>query len=267
MSLINDALKRASQAERARNPRPQATGAMQPVKSTERRAFPVVWMAPAAVVLLLGLSSLLLLGWWKGRSPETPGPLAAAPKGAPVSPAPPTATANTPAQISTLVVAPAGQTQTPKPPEPVTPSVPKPTAKPATTAAVASVDLSTQPDVQTTKPPDGPPSVPPANAEIEKPPPGTYPVGTSPNPTLQTTAVPVVASTTPPPPPPPPRPKVQFPELQVQGIFFRPSNPSALINGRTLFVGDRMGEIKVVAIKQESVELEKDGETKTFWLR
>jgi hypothetical protein len=57
---------------------------------------------------------------------------------------------------------------------------------------------------------------------------------------------------------------VQFPPLQLQGIFFRPSNPSALINGRTLFIGDYIGEVKVVAIDHRSVKVELEGATKTI---
>jgi len=63
-----------------------------------------------------------------------------------------------------------------------------------------------------------------------------------------------------------PPPAVQFPALKLQGIFYRPSNPSALINGRTLFVGDFIGEVKVIAVDQRSVKLELEGATKTLRL-
>jgi hypothetical protein len=59
---------------------------------------------------------------------------------------------------------------------------------------------------------------------------------------------------------------VEFPPLTLQGIFYRPKNPSALINGRTLFVGDQIGEVKVIAIEQRSVKVELRGVVKVLWL-
>src|SRR5216117_1893079 len=39
-----------------------------------------------------------------------------------------------------------------------------------------------------------------------------------------------------------------FPVLKVQGIFFRPKNPAAVINTKTVFVGDQVSNARVVAI-------------------
>ena len=67
-------------------------------------------------------------------------------------------------------------------------------------------------------------------------------------------------------PPPPAAAQVEFPPLTLQGIFYRPKNPSALINGRTLFVGDQIGEVKVIAIEPRSVKVELHGAVKVLWL-
>ena len=45
------------------------------------------------------------------------------------------------------------------------------------------------------------------------------------------------------------------PELKLQGIFFNPRSPSAVVNGRTLYVGDRVGGLSVTAITPKAVTL------------
>jgi hypothetical protein len=54
---------------------------------------------------------------------------------------------------------------------------------------------------------------------------------------------------------------------KLQGIFYRPTNPSAVVNARTVFVGDRIANAKVKAIDQQSVTLEVSGETKVLTLQ
>jgi hypothetical protein len=44
-----------------------------------------------------------------------------------------------------------------------------------------------------------------------------------------------------------------FPNLKVQGIIWRPSRPSVVINGKSLFIGEKIERAKVIAIDQESV--------------
>ena len=58
--------------------------------------------------------------------------------------------------------------------------------------------------------------------------------------------------------PPPETP----PPLKLQGIVFSPTRPSALISGRTLFIGDRIRDCRVVAITQNTATLS-NGEQKT----
>lgn len=61
-------------------------------------------------------------------------------------------------------------------------------------------------------------------------------------------------------------PKPAAPVLKLQGIFYRPSRPSAMINSKTVFVGDKVAQAKVLAIDRESVTLESDGQTKVLTL-
>jgi len=57
-----------------------------------------------------------------------------------------------------------------------------------------------------------------------------------------------------------------FPRLKVQGIFYRATNPGALVNSKTVFVGDWVANAKVVAITQDSVTFEFEAQTKTLSL-
>jgi hypothetical protein len=44
--------------------------------------------------------------------------------------------------------------------------------------------------------------------------------------------------------------------LTVQGIFYKTNDPSAIVNGKTVFVGDTVGAARVVAIERQSVTVE-----------
>ena len=62
------------------------------------------------------------------------------------------------------------------------------------------------------------------------------------------------------------RPAANFPPLKLQGLTYRLPNPSALINGRTYFVGDYVGEAKVTSIEEQRVVLELEGQEKILIL-
>jgi hypothetical protein len=63
-----------------------------------------------------------------------------------------------------------------------------------------------------------------------------------------------------PPPAPPPEPRLQ-------GIVFAPTRPWAIVNGKTVRVGDWLGEFRVKAISPRGVVLEKaDGSQKKLGL-
>ena len=54
--------------------------------------------------------------------------------------------------------------------------------------------------------------------------------------------------------------------FKLQGIFYRPASPSAVVNTKTVFVGDRIANARVKAIDKQSVTLEVAGETKVLTL-
>lgn len=54
--------------------------------------------------------------------------------------------------------------------------------------------------------------------------------------------------------PPPPLPRLQ-------AIIFSPANPSAIIDGKTLFVGEQFGDMLLVAVTQNSATLVGNGRT------
>jgi cytoskeletal protein RodZ len=56
---------------------------------------------------------------------------------------------------------------------------------------------------------------------------------------------------------PPPKPA----PLRLQAIVFDPKRPSALISGKTLIIGEKLGDSRVVAIDQQSVTLVGAGKT------
>jgi len=48
--------------------------------------------------------------------------------------------------------------------------------------------------------------------------------------------------------------------LKLQGIFYRNPNPAAIVNGKQIFVGDHVGQARVLAIDRERVTFELHGE-------
>ena len=59
----------------------------------------------------------------------------------------------------------------------------------------------------------------------------------------------------------------KFPQLRLQSIFYRPSNPSVMINGRTLFLDDEVQGVTVADIQPSSVTLVLSGHTNVLTLR
>jgi hypothetical protein len=51
---------------------------------------------------------------------------------------------------------------------------------------------------------------------------------------------------------PPKPPPITY---KLQSIFYRPNNPSAVINGKTLYLGSKVGEAHVLAIGKESATI------------
>ena len=57
-----------------------------------------------------------------------------------------------------------------------------------------------------------------------------------------------------------------FPALKVQGIFYRARNPSAMINSKSVFVGDHVSGVTIVGITADSVTVEMNGTKKVLTL-
>ncbi len=97
----------------------------------------------------------------------------------------------------------------------------------------------------------------PAPPEPAKPSPGTTP---TPSPAVAA-AAPVtptaaVADSAPTNAVAPPEPPVEKPApLKLQGIVYSPKRASAVISGKTVFVGDRIRDYRVIAITQDSATL------------
>jgi hypothetical protein len=61
-----------------------------------------------------------------------------------------------------------------------------------------------------------------------------------------------------------PPPKASLPKLQ--GIVFSPTRPSVMLNGKTLFIGEKLNGLRVTAIDKESVTLVGAGQTNVLTL-
>src|SRR6266540_301435 len=59
---------------------------------------------------------------------------------------------------------------------------------------------------------------------------------------------------------------VTFPAVRVRGIIFEPDRPSALIGGKTYYIGDQVQGAKVVAITRDTVVLEIEGQQRAYLL-
>ncbi len=283
MSLINDALKRAAesqtQAQAQAQTRPRGPKGiadlpvpMTPVAARERPAWLPVAGIGLVIVALLGASGFFFAKWWKERQAwqpyaETPPddepptnkvakvtPPAVKPPPVTVKPppvTPPTAT-NAPVKTNAAVaVTPPTKAVTPEPPAPKT----------------------TNPVVAVVVPPANPPD-PVVSPPIVKPPP---PVTPPPVAKVETNSTPVVI------PPVKPAPPVtadntkkgddhtkiaaiEFPELKLQGIIRGKKKTTAIVNGKTLALGDRIEGAFLLKIDTESVTFEKGSAKKELFL-
>jgi hypothetical protein len=216
MSLINDALKRAREAQQQAPPPPSSQLQFRPVEPSQHARHGLGLMLPAA---LAGVALLALLFVWQlsqKRNATGPGEVkaitarATQATTAPEAPMPPAVAASEP----TPTLAPQ-----PKPlPEPA--SSPSPVTVPA-------VALATN-----------------APATIA---------------TVQETEAPKAPALT-----PPPRPKPA--PLRLQAIVFSPTRPSAMVSGKTLFIGDKLGDYRVKAIDKGSLTLVGAGLTNVLTL-
>ncbi|MGA3268865.1 MAG: hypothetical protein ABSE16_18850 [Verrucomicrobiota bacterium] len=88
-------------------------------------------------------------------------------------------------------------------------------------------------------------------------------------PASQTNQPPLVAT---PGIPPPPMPQAAAaaspsPDLKLQGIVYGSGRSWAILGGKTVYVGDRIGEFRVIAISPSTITLEKaDGSQQKLWM-
>lgn len=59
---------------------------------------------------------------------------------------------------------------------------------------------------------------------------------------------------------------IKPPTLKLQGIFFSPSNPSAVVNGRTVYLGDRVNGYRLLAVSPVAVTFANATETNVLSL-
>jgi len=253
MSLINDALKRASQTQKPKGDENPGTP-LQPVDVPRRRSSS--WILPVVCLLLLSFSIFLLWQWWtlrKSGSSAKADSRPTAPGSQVTVSAPPTQTPvtvavsspnNTPVQVANN-----------NPPA----TAPKPpVAAPAYASATKTVVVQPRQIQETPEPvvtlvPS--PGVPVASAKADQ--------------TAETTPVQPPVETV--------QPKVEyvqlkvppgsFPELKLQGIFFRLNKPSVLINGRSLGVGDEIAGAKVEKIERQTVTVDFYGQKKVLGIQ
>jgi hypothetical protein len=264
MSLVNDALRRArDDQDRAQQP---VRTAVLPVPIEPPRG-----QKPSATPWLLGVSVGLIAaaGWflWQARRPAAPSTLAA------TSPR----TGGQVQQLSMPVVAAAPEVTPPTNSQPPAQPTAAPAPAPPIGGAAAEAVLTAPTAEQATPDPALAANVVPALS-----PPSPLPAGGQPNPAPLPSQEPppaaVASNSAPanPPPaspgevtPPPPAieaPKLPFPELRVQGIYYRKKNPAVLVGGRTLFLGDKIEGVTVIRIEPQSVTFEFSGQTNTVTL-
>ena len=61
-------------------------------------------------------------------------------------------------------------------------------------------------------------------------------------------------------------PATDFPTLKIQGVIWIRSRPSAVINGKSVFVGEKVERAVVTAIEQDSVKVTLNGEERVLTL-
>ena len=232
MSLINDALRRTSQSQ-APPAIPAETPPLRPVDPSPSQTSLALVLAPV-IILLLGLAGWFWVKWWESSiqvsQNSNPGRVAAREISRASGPRPAMA------QDDELT-----------PLEPV---------------ARGSAPGGFLPLRQNARP--GSPPELPARAAIPAPAVAPSPLETSiatvPTniPQAPTIAIPTIA---------PDVAKPATPKFKLQGIFYRPANPSAVINGKVVYIGDKVEQARVLAIEKDEVSIEYQGQKSVLSLQ
>ena len=218
MSLINDALRQAQEAQRKASAPPSPQLQFRPVEPAQHPRHDLGLIVPVALAVMALVALLFIWQLAQGHKASGPRELQAFTQ--------PAAQAKIAPQSATPmpeVVAAAAQ-----------PSPPPPQPSPQTDSATGV----TNPLAVTA--PTTPASPPEAKEQEHE-------------------ATNSVATT------PPPGPK--SPPLTLQAIAFNPKHPCVCINGTMLFVGEKLGDLRVVAIDRETVTLVGAGRTNILIMR
>lgn len=268
MSLINDALKRASESQAQAATRPRGPKGvedlpvpMTPVAARERPAWLPVAGIGLLIVALLGASGFFFAKWWKERKawqPYAETPPDDSPKTNAVANAkPPPDTKQTPIATKNPPVTPPAATN-----PVVKTNVEVAIATPPKPPVIPEPPKTTNPPVALNPPPKQPDTVVPTPPVTPPPTTNSPPVAM-----VETNAV-VIAPPIKPPPVVPPdttkkgddhakSPAEDFPELKLQGIVRGKKKTTVIVNGKTLSLGDRIEGAFLLKIDQESVTFEK----------
>jgi hypothetical protein len=235
MSLINEALRRAAQKQTPVSSAAETQAGLEVVNHSRRTGSWAFRVGGVALIFFL----LLISVWLIVRATNSPKPIAVADP-IQIQVVGPASAFVKPDRVNPTVAEPASTvaTRTPEPvKEPVTSDKATQISEPTHPVASAPAAMVTNLTVAARQEP---------NVATDAPSPVTVSVPEAP------AATPVV--------------KPAFPALTVQGIYFRKVNPSALINGRTIFVGETIHNARVVAIRKESVVVVFKGQTNVLYL-
>lgn len=253
MSLINDALKRASnQRAAAAAPPAYAAAPLQPAEDAGRSSGPL-----PIILCIVGVGSLAMAGAFWLKSKGTPPPtaeqhiaparteaLAESEKSAPPATAPTQAGLN-PIQKAAATLE-AVQARADSLSAPVVVSAPAATVPSAPPSAVQAPRTAVN---------EIPPAAPAATAATISPSPApalAQPVQVAAH---ESPALPANAKTAP------------ATNFHLQAIYFRMKGPTVVINGKTLKVGDTVNGGRLIAIERTTAELEIDGVRQRLTMR
>lgn len=224
MSLINDALRRASQSDKDRPLQAAPAPGMEPAPVARRSRLTLI-LAAATVVVLLS-AGWFFWQWWSVRQQERAA--ASAPVMAPRVVAQPAVTRPAPVAAATAApvvrpvpITPAAPVAQAAPAEPATPAAP---AQPVSAPVAAATPVASAPPVDATPVAPQAPSGLPNVADYN---PTPWPV-----------------------------------DLKLGGIFYSKTAPRALINGNIYGPGDSIEGVKIKSIEPEKVIAEWNGRTR-----
>lgn len=213
MSLVNDALNRAKEAQQHAAPPPPSQMQFRPVEPGQHVRHGLGLIVPVAFAVVALLALVLLWQWAQGRKLTEPREARAATRTGVQTTAAPQAVS-----ASTASTTPAPPNQ----PSPLLQTEPRPAPATGIADTLTAIESAT--------------SASPAVAKEQA---------------NEATDSAAIAPT----PQPKPAP------LRLQAIVFDPRRPSALISGKTLFIGDKLGDARVIAIDRDSATLVGAGKT------